>query len=461
MRPPSLLRRPGVLLLVVLAAAACREPDGPLDVPGVGVLVVESDPPGARISIDGRSTGRFTPDTIEGMGGVRDVVVQLDTAGASYRFSRQVVVSGPSPFVLRGPLTARCQGRASECAGSFRLAHTVGSLRFGTSALGALFPASDQASGLHWPAAGANRYLAIGLPMFAAMLGNQPVSLGIYDTEFLAGRPAPEVRPLAGGYVVAQTAWILPPPQLLPLGVVRGLEVSERVVASAEHDGLLLVELVFRNITHEPLYRIVDPFVPVAGTTFFDAFVGLALDPDIGGADDDWLSYDEALAAVFAYDADFAESGFTTAPNAPALLGLRLLQAPAGARTILNGWANTEQTAYDWRAGDSSQFAGYGMLSGTGSFTPDHPGDLVGHLPVSAGDVRITVTVGPLQLAPGDSAKVVLGLALAAPAAGTYTSGQAVAPGSPDQPTRPLHAVAANLRARLLATEALLPLLAR
>src|SRR5690606_32022619 len=138
---------------------------------------------------------------------------------------------------------------------------------------------------------------------------------------------------------------------------------------------------VFRNITNQPLYRIVDPNVAASGITFSDAYVGLALDPDIGNADDDWLSYDESLPAVYAYDANFAEGGFGAQQGTPGLLGMRVLRAPAGAHAVLNGWANTGQFSFDWQAGDNTQFAGYGMLSGTGSYSPDHPGATVGHLP--------------------------------------------------------------------------------
>lgn len=453
------MRHSWLLLLVVLGAGACREEDGPLAGSGAGVLVVESDPPGARITIDGRATGRFTPDTIRNVGGLRDVLVRLDTAGVSYQYSAQIVVSGTSPFVLQGPLMARCQAQASACAGNFKDEHTVGSLRYSTNALGALFLEYGQGGGLYWPAASANVYLSTGMPMFAALWGSQQVSLGVYDTEFLAGRPAPDVRQQGDAHQVTQRAWVLPPAQFMALGVARGIEVVERVVTSANADGLLLIELVFRNITDRPLYRIVDPYVPAGGITFDDAYVGLALDPDVGGAEDDWLSYDESLSAVFAYDADFAEGTFSTQQSSPGLIGMRLLRAPAGAQAVLNGWANTGQMTFDWRAGDNSQFTGYGMLSGTSSYSPDHPGPTIGHLPASPGDVRVSVTVGPLELAPGDSARVVLGVALAAPVAGSFVSGQQVQPGTPGDETRPLHAIAANLRARLLATTSLLDLL--
>jgi hypothetical protein len=83
----------------------------------------------------------------------------------------------------------------------------------------------------------------------------------------------------------------------------------------------------------------------------------------------------------------------------------------------------------------------------------------VGHLPVSAGDVRIVATVGPLQLAPGDSARVVLAVALALPTPGTYTSGTSLPPGNPDDTNRQMYRVAGQLRDRLTAAAALLPLL--
>ena len=68
-------------------------------------------------------------------------------------------------------------------------------------------------------------------------------------------------------------------------------------------------------------------------------------------------------------------------------------------------------------------------------------------------------TVGPLRLAPGDSARIVLAVALAPPAPGTFTSGTNIPPGNPDDTGRQMYRVVALLRERLAEAETLLPLL--
>lgn len=451
------------IALAVLGATGCREDDGPLDGTGAGTLVVLSSPSGGRISIDGRTTGGVTPDTIFGVSGLRQVLVELDTAGIVYRYNAQVVVTGSEPTVLNGPLMARCQQQVTTCARAYHDEHVVGTTRFITNALGPVFLENAAGGGLYWPAQSSNSYMSTTTPVFAGVWDGLAVSTGVYDTEYFAGRPAPRTDQLAGGPVaIQQHTWILPPVSALPLAVARGIQIEERLFASPAVEGVFLLELTYRNISRDPLYHIVDsdPEVVAQGVTWTDAYIGLALDPDIGAADDDWMSYDESLGAVYAYDAAFLEGGFSTQQSSPALVGVRVLRAPAGAGTVLNGWTNvTQGTTGDWQAGTQSQVNGYGMLSGLSSYAPDHPGTLVGHLPGSAGDVRITATVGPLRLAPGESATAVFAIALGLPSAGTFTSGQVVPPGTPGDTGRPIHAVAANLRARLIAAEALLPLL--
>jgi hypothetical protein len=298
----------------------------------------------------------------------------------------------------------------------------------------------------------------VAAPLFAGRWEGEPVATGLYDIANLVGRPAPAITTANNMFRLTQSAWVLPPRTATGLVVARGLQVRERVLTTTGLEAVFLVELTFRNISDEPLYELVDPAIAaLPGITWEDAFVGLGIDPDIGQSADDWLSYDPATSTVYAYDAAFSEPGFTTGQAAPALVGLRVLRAPEGTGVVLNGWIR--ETGGDWNAGTTSQIAGFGMLSGTAAYSPDHPGAVVGHLPGNSGDVRMLAAVGPLRLAPGDSATVVLALALAPPVAGTFTSGSAVAPGNPDDPERPIHGVAAGLRERLSAAETLLDLL--
>ena len=455
--------RYGWLAVAALAGlTGCREADGPLGGADAGMLVVLSDPAGGRIELDGRATGRVTPDTLRGTAGLHDVLVQLDTMQLRYRYAAQVVVPVDQPLTLNGPLMARCTATTIDCAAQFRLGYQLGNVRFAVNALGPLFLQAGAGEGLYWPASTENSYVSTATPVFGALWSGTAVSTGIYDTDFFAGRPVPSSFSSGGRFTLSQTTWILPPAAAMQFAVARGLEIRERLLTTTSEEGLFLVELKFRNITQDPLYALVDPaMTDVGGATFENAYIGLALDPDIGSveqeSDDDWASYDGEQATVYAYDAAFLVPGFTVNQNAPAMVGLRVVQRPAGTGVVLNAW--TRQTASDWEGGTSTQAAGYGMLSGLQSYTPDQPGTLIGHLPVAAGDVRTVATVGPLRLAPGDSAAVVLAIALASPVAGSYTSGTVINPGNPADTARQLYAVAGLLRQRLAAAETLLPLL--
>jgi hypothetical protein len=232
----------------------------------------------------------------------------------------------------------------------------------------------------------------------------------------------------------------------------RGIEIDEEVITSEAVSDVVVVRLTFRNVTATPAYRAVDPGPPT-GITFQDAFMGLALDPDIGEAEDDWLSYDPDLDMAFVYDARLAESGFRGgAATAPGLVGLRALRAPAGTTVMLNGWTNSG----DWSALEGTEAVGFGMLSGRAVFAPAHDHPRIGHLPQAAGDMRISVTAGPLTLAPGEQAEIVVAVAFASPAPGTFQSGTPVLPADPVDVNRALYRVAVQLRERMIAAAGLL-----
>ncbi|NJD10038.1 MAG: PEGA domain-containing protein, partial [Gemmatimonadetes bacterium] len=71
---------------VLLGLTACREPDGPLGGDDAGVLVVRSQPAGGRILLDGRATGKVTPDTLRGVAGLHEIDVELDTMQLRERY---------------------------------------------------------------------------------------------------------------------------------------------------------------------------------------------------------------------------------------------------------------------------------------------------------------------------------------------------------------------------------------
>jgi hypothetical protein len=450
-------RRGSILVFAVLLVAGCREDDGLVGGSGGSRAFVMSDPPGARILVDERETSRFTPDTIRGLAGQRTITTRFDTANATYGYSARVIFTGNDTTVdIAGPLLFRCQ--ETLCYQNAFLHHAANRVRFANNPVGVQFLEDGTGGqGLLWPSVSNNGYVSGAMPIFAGMLLGDTVSLGAYDTWYLAGRPAPTVTQSGDSVAVRQTTWVLPPPELLQFVTARGMAIDQHVIATQRTDDVVAIRLVFRNITADPLYQLVDPAMPEAGATLTNAFIGFLLDPDIGDSQDDALSYDPDLDLVFAYDAHFSETNYGSGFNLkPGLVGLRVLEAPEGAGVALNGWARSKDYSADWKAGTITEGAGWLMLSGTRSYQPDHPSRWIGHLPPQTGDMRLTVTAGPVALAPGDSAAITVAIVLAEPAAQTFTSGNLQDPGNPTDPSRQLLRIAANLLERARAADALL-----
>lgn len=460
------MRRDLVLLLAGLAAVSgCREADRPAG-PGVGGrVVVDSDPQGAVIYVDGTRRSQTTPDTLDDVPvGRRIIEAWRDSAGVPYGFAMRVEVPREGMVEVWGPLLARCFD--ADCFAEVRQQYTVNSMRFTTTPTGRFFYVDGFGGGLYWPSTTANSYLSTGGPIFAGVWSatSAKVAMGVYAYpdggviyDYLAGRPVPEIEQTAERFSLKQTNWLLPPGTLVMASTVRGLEIKQEVIGRADVDGVLLVRLTFRNITNDPLYGRMDP-MPEGGVTYTDAYIGYVLDPDIGddgGADDDLVSYDPSLGLVFAYDSNFRESGFTAGwADRPGLIGLRLLEAPPGTNPILTAWPNPA----DWYSGVIGvvdEADGWWWLAGRqheiSSSFPDHPDGRIGFAPTSANDYRIAVSAGPLTLAPGDSARLTVAVVIAEPQAGTFTPGQAMSPGDPLDTSRAIYRVAEVLRQRALA----------
>jgi hypothetical protein len=448
-----------VLLAMVLLITACREDDGLVGGTGGSRAFVVSDPQGARILVDERETSRLTPDTIRGLSGQRTITTRFDTADATYGYSARVIFSGNDTTVdIAGPLLFRCQ--ETLCYQNAFVHHAANRVRFANNPVGVQFLEDGTGGqGLLWPSVSNNGYVSGAMPIFAGMMLGDTVSLGAYDTGYLAGRPAPTVTQSADSVAVRQTTWVLPPPELLQFVTARGVAIDQHIVSTQRTDDVVAIRLVFRNITAEPLYQLVDPAMPQPGATITNAFVGFLLDPDIGNAADDAISYAPELDMAFAYDAHFSESDYGSGFNLkPALVGLRVLERPEGTNVgvALNGWARSKDYSADWRAGTITEGAGWLMLSGTRSYQPDDPSRWIGHLPPETGDMRLTVTAGPVTLAPGDSAAITVAIVLAEPAPETFTSGNLQDPGNPTDPSRQLLRIAAGLLERARAADALL-----
>jgi len=441
-----------VLALLALTVAACREPDGPVGPVTGARAFVDSDPAGGRILVDGESTGRITPDTLRGLVGRHDITVQLDVFDASYGYTARVFLGDTDSLtIIDGPLVMRCSD-AVCFAKQFRH-YSANRVRFASNPVGTFFHRAGTGDGVIWPSLTNNSYASAGMVGFAGIMdGTDTVSLGIYDSRYLAGRPQPLLVQSADRIDLTQSTWILPPSSLLQLRTARGIEVREHATAIGDVDDVVVLRLVFRNITNSPLYAALDPTVPAGGVTFDKVWVGFLLDPDIGEPTDDMLSYEPDLNLSFAYDSDFDETKFGGGFNrAPGLIGLRMFDVPAGATVVMNGWTSQGTGSFDWNAGEISESIGYGMLSGTGVFSPDNPSPRIGHMPPSPGDVRISVSAGPLRLVPGDSVAVSIAIVLAAPVTGTFNSGIELKPGDPLDRTRALYTVAADLFERAIA----------
>jgi hypothetical protein len=111
----------------------------------------------------------------------------------------------------------------------------------------------------------------------------------------------------------------------------------------------------------------------------------------------------------------------------------------------MNAWPGTfGNLSGDWTGG-ANETLGYGILSGEHSFLPDEDGTKIGYTPGVPGDYRMSVSAGPVTLAPGESAEITVAIVLAPPVAGEFTSNQTVLPGSPTLADRPIRRIAATL----------------
>ena len=434
-------------LMIVLAGCQDDEVVSPGD---RGSVEVTSDPAGALIELDGTATGKTTPSTIWDLSGRHEIVVRLERDGIAYGYRTQVDVSGDSLHRVHGPLMFRCA--TTNCLVVSARARDMGRMRIATQANGALLLRQGLGEGLLWPLGSSNSYASIGMPLIAMLSGTRDtLAMGIYDYAYLAGRPEPALSTTAERTTLRQSAWIVPPTNMLVSGAptVRGIEVQEEVIGMPNSD-IVYIKLTYKNITSLPSYRAADPLVPNSGLTFTQVYLGFGVDADIGDAQDDFITYESPLDMVYAYDSDFHEQIFNSAHVAqPAFLGLRIVDRPAGTNVVLNGWPSVfANTNGDWSAGSVNEPAGFGILSGTRSFLPDFEGTKIGFTPTVPGDYRMSVSAGPVTLAPGQEASITVALIVASPDSKQYTSGQRMAPGSPSDDERQIRKIAAPLFAK-------------
>lgn len=453
-----LLRAWGVALAAAAAVSACGDPIRPTP-PEIGQdVVVDSDPTGAAVVLDGDDTGLTTPATLSGLTSEsHEVQMSIDSNGVRYSVNATFVPSTDSVISFIAPLGFRCF--IAPCGAT---EHTAGDIRFRTMPNGALVFAGF-ADEMFWPAATSNGYAATGAALFAAVDSNgDTVALGPYDSGILYGRPAREI--VESPFRLRQSAWVLPPSTVTGVASARGMRVDQEVIGGPEAPDGLLLRLTFTNVTDRTSYVLADP-AAAGGITFNDAYVGFALDGDVGVSEDDLVGYDAdpARLTAYVYDSDFSESSFSADWRArPGLVGLRVAEAPAGAAVRMNAWPR----ALDWKASAlrllepsgplfEEEATGYPWVSASGA-RDTIPNAAIGVQPTAPADYRIVVSAGPVALAPGQSATVSILLALAEPSPGTFTSGVVTPPGDPTDETRPLFSVAQALRDSFLQAEALL-----
>jgi hypothetical protein len=244
-----------------------------------------------------------------------------------------------------------------------------------------------------------------------------------------------------------------------------GLAVRTTFYQPAAAPNALFVRFDVRNVSADPDFRRVHPEEPAGGHALANLYLAPVVDPAVacnstsgctaGEERDDNATAFAAESLLVAYDQEFLVpeflGGYATKPG---LVGLRLVDGPPG--TSAKGLIFDAGTTPDFVTATVER-ASYRLLSGgragaVAGCVDDDPAALV-CAPETKSDIRMGWSVGPIpSLAPGDSTHLVVAILFAPPAAGTFTSGTAVAPGNTSaqslaDTTRAIYKIAAPLRA--------------
>jgi hypothetical protein len=355
-------------------------------------------------------------------------------------------VDPDSTVSIAAPLTIRCSN--ALCLREASEFHSAGNIRFAVNAAGPLFVYDRVDQGIVWPLSTPNSYSPLGAATITGLIeGEGAAALGLRNAgsspNYWAGRPIPE-RVGTAPYRVRVPAWIVP--QFPSSTTLRGLSVTQEIVVDQSLPNALHIIVTWRNISADSLYRVLDPVSPEQGVTYTDAFLGFLLDADVGPIDesnDDLISYSVEHDLVFAYDGDLEVTGFTAGwADEPGMLGLMLVEGP-GTSVRLNAWPKSR----DFVSG-SSDADGRVLIMAEQGDPPNHTHPSIGFAPDDeADDYILSVSTGPVTLAPGASLTARFAVLLARPAAGTFESGMLLPAGDPVDAGRPLAATAAPLLA--------------
>ena len=250
-----------------------------------------------------------------------------------------------------------------------------------------------------------------------------------------------------------------------------GLGVKITYVVPREFPDAVFARYDITNISNTEEYRFRHPAEPASGHTITDIFLAPVIDADIGStaaevSDDNATVFVSDLLAV-AYDGNFDVPGFAipaagTRPASnfyvenPGLVGLQLIEAPAGAepRGLVLNRGGTDTDTLDFLTA-AQETKSYQILSAGRAGVPagcQDRGVALVCSPETPTDIRLGWSVGPIAaLAPGHGTTITVAILLAKPAAGAFQSGAVLAPRndllSADATQSPLFSISENLRA--------------
>ena len=246
-----------------------------------------------------------------------------------------------------------------------------------------------------------------------------------------------------------------------------GLSVRITTFLPPSQPNAILFRFDIRNISATDSFRFAHPEEPVGGHTLTDVYLLAFFDPNIAGTlqtgettDDNSTAF-PAESLTVSYDQAFEVSGFAAPYNtAPGLVGVQLIAGPPGTTAKAVIASTAVNLSY---LGNAAEDRTYAIIAGGRAGTLDTQLCTSSDAALicsteAANNTRAGWSVGPIpQLAPGDEAFLVVGLLLAPPRAGSFTSGTAVPPQQDriDDPTRPIYLIAEHLRSLAAQTKTL------
>lgn len=489
---------PATFVTLLALVGGCTElpagPDGPVTLtfqtpsyPGAGSAVIRAQ---GTLVMDGRDTITIPGDSLPGVArGTHSLSALLDIAYMPTVMSGFLNPNGTSEQVFVSlPAACRVASLDGRSCGAGNMLQWRGHPR-------TWCPASDYGDfcsrlpdaaelGASWPADVAdNQYLAHAKLLVAATLGADAPAGRAGDTLAMAlfrggdYAPSRRLRPTAADTSRSQGE-VMTDMRRVPLGGGTGpalnaddrpggnfgLAVRTTYSMPATMPNAILIRFDVTNVSASAEYRRVHAEEPVGGHMLHDVYLAPTFDPSlscgptgctVGEERDDNATAFAADSLLVAYDQELLVpeygGGFGTAPG---LLGVRLVSGPPGtaAKAFLFDAGLTPDFITAGLERATYRLLGAGRAGGIAGCVDHAPAAFVCS-PETESDIRMGWSVGPIaSLAPGATTSVTVAILFASPEAGTFTSGTGVAPGNTSasaftDTTRPIHAIAARLRA--------------